>query len=240
MTKDEARKELLAAIRYVAGGLIHPQEAMEIADAYAQAHTDAALADLFQSGQFELHSGRHTTWKIDCDALSNNSIKTLARMVSNESGGFGSVEGVPTGGLRLAKALEKYATEGPVLIVDDVLTIGASMEQQRAGRDAIGAVIFARGKWPAWIKPVFARPEAALADTLTLLEEAAKRGICCERTDVLEDGSCVTVLVTYVGDGEYVYSQGVSGGVEYSAVHGDDGCTRDEAEALLAKEEKKG
>ena len=45
MTKDEARKELLAAIRYVAGGLIHPQEAMEIADAYAQAHTDAALAD---------------------------------------------------------------------------------------------------------------------------------------------------------------------------------------------------
>ena len=45
MTKEEARREVLAAIRYVAGGLIHPHEAMEKADAYAQAHTDAAMSD---------------------------------------------------------------------------------------------------------------------------------------------------------------------------------------------------
>jgi len=57
MTKDEARKELLAAIRYVAGGLIHPQEAMEIADAYAQAAVDAALADTL--GMLEAHVGSH-------------------------------------------------------------------------------------------------------------------------------------------------------------------------------------
>ncbi|KKL20362.1 hypothetical protein LCGC14_2456230, partial [marine sediment metagenome] len=44
-----------------------------------------------------------------------------------------------------------------LLIVDDVLTTGASMEKQRAGRtNTIGAVIFARGDCPAWVKPLFA------------------------------------------------------------------------------------
>ena len=46
---------------------------------------------------------------------------------------------------------------GDMLIVDDVLTTGASMEHERArcsGR-TIGVVLFARGPCPEWIHPVF-------------------------------------------------------------------------------------
>jgi len=68
---------------------------------------------------------------------------------------FGAVEGVPSGGLRFAEALRQYQSAGPLLIADDVLTTGASMELHRAGRDALGVVIFARGPCPAWVAPKF-------------------------------------------------------------------------------------
>ncbi len=52
---------------------------------------------------------------------------------------------MPIGGLRLAQAMQPYvSSSGPLLIVDDVLTTGQSMEKHRAGREAIGAVIFMR------------------------------------------------------------------------------------------------
>lgn len=119
---------------------------------------------LFQRGTFKLHSGAETWFKIDCDSLSEGDLDTLALLVAEDCriGPFYLVEGVPTGGLRFAKALEKYALskykdiQNPrILIVDDVLTTGASMEEQRAGRDAQGVVIFARGTCPSWIVPLF-------------------------------------------------------------------------------------
>jgi hypothetical protein len=71
--------------------------------------------------------------------------------------------------LRLAKALEPFASlKGPRLIVDDVLTTGGSMERARdkhrgqgpAGRPGIiGAVVFARGQCPHWIRCLFQMPE---------------------------------------------------------------------------------
>ena len=65
--------------------------------------------------------------------------------------------GVPTGGTRLADALGPYKTdEGVDLIVDDVLSTGASMEEARKQfLDPIGVVIFARGQCPDWVYPVF-------------------------------------------------------------------------------------
>ncbi len=102
-----------------------------------------------------LHSGARSTWKIDCDALGEEDLATIAALMVLLVPKFGSVEGVPTGGLRLAEKMNFYITEGPHLIVDDVLTTGISMEEIRRGRDAIGAVIFARGKCPSWIRPLF-------------------------------------------------------------------------------------
>lgn len=112
--------------------------------------------NLFVKRSFTSHSGVDLDWKIDCDALSEEDIETLAFIISRTFS-FGRVVGVPTGGLRLAAALEKYATDGGVLIVDDVLTTGKSMEEARdkVSEDVMGAVIFARGDYPDWIFPIF-------------------------------------------------------------------------------------
>ena len=116
---------------------------------------------LFQQGTFQLHSGEVSRWKIDCDALTDNDISTLARMI-HEHVVFGYVEWVSGGGERLGKAMLKWRNvySSTLLIVDDVLTTGGSMEVQRAGRKAVGVVIFARGVCPAWVKPLFAMGEA--------------------------------------------------------------------------------
>lgn len=111
--------------------------------------------NLFQRSDIVLHSGEPSTWKIECDALEDDDIKTVAMLIAEWMHPFGNVEGVPQGGLRLASALKPYRSEGLPLIVDDVLTTGASMEEHRAGRLAKGAVIFARGPVPFWVLPLF-------------------------------------------------------------------------------------
>lgn len=120
---------------------------------------------LFQTGYFLLHSGLHSNYKIDADALSDEDIATIARMLVDRLAPFGEVEGVPQGGLRLANELRKYARPGverkgwygatSLLIVDDVFTTGMSMEEHRGWRVAQGAVIFAREETPEWITPLF-------------------------------------------------------------------------------------
>lgn len=129
---------------------------------------------LFQLGSFDLHSGGTARWKIDCDALTDGDLEAVALMIAERLPvKFGSVYGIPWGGVRIAQKLWGYASKGgsvmtscaefsgPVLIVDDVLTTGASMEEAReqfneAGKWVFGAVIFARGRCPGWIMPLFA------------------------------------------------------------------------------------
>jgi hypoxanthine phosphoribosyltransferase len=91
--------------------------------------------------------------------LGDEDIETLAKMIAN-SFSFAFVLGIPTGGLRLAHALKQYATpiSDTILIVDDVLTTGNSMERafkQFQPQHVMGVVIFARGKCPDWITPIF-------------------------------------------------------------------------------------
>ena len=112
-------------------------------------------ATLFKSGGFTLHSGAFTSWLIDCAALTDADLSTLAFLTVSLFGAYGEVEGVPEGGLRFARELRKFTTVGPLLIADDVLTTGASMEAQRDGRKAKGVVIFARGPCPTWVTPLF-------------------------------------------------------------------------------------
>jgi len=117
------------------------------------------MRELFKLGDFTLSSGKKTNFKIDCDALSDEDIETLAKIVSDVYS-FGVVLGIPTGGLRLAYALKQYATPSSdtILIVDDVLTTGNSMERafkQFQPQYVIGIVIFARGECPDWITPIF-------------------------------------------------------------------------------------
>src|SRR5882762_9903692 len=108
------------------------------------------MMHLFQQGAFKLHSGNPSWFKIDCDELAKEDWDTIAKLTVQRVGYFGSIEGVPTGGYEFAKALRRYCSIGdPLLIVDDVFTTGISMETQRAGRDAIGVVLFARNPTPS-------------------------------------------------------------------------------------------
>lgn len=113
---------------------------------------------LFNVGKFKLHSGSNSSFKIDCDYLSNSDIEALASLIADIIG-FGKVIGVPRGGIRLAKALEKYCSDNnTTLIVDDVLTTGNSMEEAKSKLEdekVIGVVIFARGKCPSWVISLF-------------------------------------------------------------------------------------
>lgn len=112
--------------------------------------------NLFQSGNFVLHSGAHSGFKIDCDALTSEDWRALASIISKKFR-FGRVWGIPRGGTKLANALLPYVTEGKTLIVDDVLTTGNSMEEARRvlGEDSIGVVVFARQAPPTWITSIF-------------------------------------------------------------------------------------
>lgn len=123
---------------------------------------------LFSSGKFESHSGIELPFKIDCDYLNNEDIGCIAKYIASKCS-FGMVFGIPSGGDRLTEALEQYVEpDAPfnVLIVDDVLTTGSSMEYEKASMptqvhqdDIIGWVIFARIEPPKWINYMFKTQE---------------------------------------------------------------------------------
>lgn len=115
--------------------------------------------NLFQRVNIVLHSGEKSDFKIECDALTNEDIETLAYLV-NKQISFRNVVGVPKGGIRLANSLMQYRTPetNTLLIVDDVFTTGRSMEEEKSKYGIVpihGVVIFARNKCPDWVTPIF-------------------------------------------------------------------------------------
>jgi hypoxanthine phosphoribosyltransferase len=125
---------------------------------------------IFKWGEFRAHSGSILPFKIDCDTLNRADIACIANYIASKNS-FNVAKGIPRGGVQLAKALEKYAdikkTPFTVLIVDDVLTTGTSMEQEKAKlaqlvhpEDVVGWVIFARANPPEWINAVFIMTES--------------------------------------------------------------------------------
>ena len=129
--------------------------------------------DLFQAIDFTSHAGKALNWKIECDALSTQEWDCLAQMIYEyEPRNFGEVVGIPRGGLPLARALEGYATgndDDPILIVDDVLTTGGSMNtfqmdyfrNRDPRRGYIGWVVFSRAPLEhanGWINALFMMP----------------------------------------------------------------------------------
>lgn len=122
--------------------------------------------NLFIASGFQSASGAFLPWKVECDALTRDDWETIASIVATKVK-FGDVEGVPSGGTKFANALQPMRTRGPLLIVDDVLTTGGSMERQRHGREAIGIVLFCRANtWPAWVTPVWRFGLAEVEDNL--------------------------------------------------------------------------
>lgn len=124
--------------------------------------TPADMPTLFTLGKHILSHGGESDFKIECDALSDADWECAAYLLSKRLPPFGAVEGVPTGGLKMAKAMEKYVTEGPLLVVDDVYTTGNSMAKRINSRFVTGAVLFARKQPPSWITPLFLITEEKL------------------------------------------------------------------------------
>lgn len=120
------------------------------------------MPDLFVNEPFTSHSGLLLPFKIECDALTDRDLDTLARIYA-EKQQYGEVHGVPTGGYRFAEALRRYQhrTSSFILLADDVLTTGVSITKlrdewfERYHWKIIGVVIFARGPCPDWVIPMF-------------------------------------------------------------------------------------
>lgn len=115
---------------------------------------------LFQKNIIKLHSGQISDFKIECDSLSYLDVECLSYLISKKFK-FSEVFGVPSGGIKFENCLKQYCilnSDYPTLIIDDVLTTGSSMEQFKLNLsidNIIGVVIFARGKCPDWITPIF-------------------------------------------------------------------------------------
>jgi len=115
---------------------------------------------LFIKENIKLSSGKLSSFKIECDALTDYDWECLAYLASRQVK-FKSVVSVPTGGDTFARCLSEYATDDetlPTLICDDVLTSGGSMERKKAELNidnVIGIVAFSRGTCPDWITTLF-------------------------------------------------------------------------------------
>lgn len=114
---------------------------------------------IFINQTFLSHSGIILPFKIECDDLTPQDLKTLAEIVARKFQ-FKYAIGIPRGGVRFAHYLNKFITPTHhlTLIVDDVFTTGKSMLEM-SGRYVntthIGVVIFARNPTPSWIHSIF-------------------------------------------------------------------------------------
>lgn len=132
--------------------------------------------NLFQTGTFTLRSGEVSVYKIECDALTDDDWDGLAVMAFQFLPQFCHAIGVPRGGLKFADSLNRVGKNfgnstgnevHPVLIAEDVVTTGGSMERFKESIERkdtlstnlpgfIGISVFARKEtWPDWVIPLF-------------------------------------------------------------------------------------
>lgn len=106
--------------------------------------------------------GHTKDWSIDTSELTNDDWDCLANLILERNPNFSQVHGIMPTGNQLEYRLSRKTTTGGVLVVDGVLKTGKTMEEARTyctkhyrTHEIQGAVIFARGPCPRWIKPIF-------------------------------------------------------------------------------------
>ena len=100
---------------------------------------------LFEIGDFISHAGLPLAWKIECDALSRQDWRALAKMIHEyEPRPWRKAVGIPRGGVLLGEYCDEYSTgnkQDPILIVDDVYTTGTSFKEFKKNGYAFDPVI---------------------------------------------------------------------------------------------------
>ncbi len=142
---------------------------------------------LFRMGEFKLHSGQESDFKIDCEALNDGDWYNLAWLIHKRLGPFRIAVGIPAGGIRLAEALQHFCTDDPrhpLVLVDDVYSTGASMCEAREQalhnvENVVGVVLFARNPVKeSWIRAVFTmtlEDEPTVAVPVKMAEQFLKK-----------------------------------------------------------------
>lgn len=125
---------------------------------------------LFQSGDFLLHSGQHSAWKLECEAITLDEMKVIAKLLAERLPAFSRTVSVsedsnnPATILRGCLAQYAEETNKTLIVVDDVFTTGSTMSSARrklqesyvySQYNIMGAVIFAREPIFDWIIPLF-------------------------------------------------------------------------------------
>lgn len=114
------------------------------------------MTSLFETGSFKLANAGYSSFRINADVLTVDDWNALTHLALQIIPPFGSVVPVPTGGIPFADALKPYTTEGPVLVVDDVLTTGKSIIDMSAQfEDSILLVAFSRMPRAQWFHTIF-------------------------------------------------------------------------------------
>ena len=121
---------------------------------------------LFQDGDFISHAGLPLSWKIECDAISEEEWRCLAKMIMEyQTAPFSKAEGIPRGGVPLGNALNEYASgnpEDPVLVADDVYTTGTSFQEycdvKYTGKNVYKWCVFARRPTRNGVRALFTMP----------------------------------------------------------------------------------
>jgi len=89
--------------------------------------------NLFQDGDFISHAGLPLKWKLECDAITDDEWRCIAKMIMDyQTEPFYKAVGIPRGGLKMAEALNEYSSGNDshqVLICDDVFTTGTSFKE---------------------------------------------------------------------------------------------------------------
>lgn len=158
---EAAREEFLR--RLVDGmGTVGAAAFLDEVIAIVRADERAKVQPLFQVGNFTLHSGEQSTWKVECDSPAVG-WHGLAMMARERIAHYSAIYPVPRGGIPFAEALRSVLTEdenAPVLVVDDVLTTGASIIEVMAQHPGSrGLVAFARGPLPPRVDALWIQPE---------------------------------------------------------------------------------
>ena len=103
---------------------------------------------MFRLGDFTLSSGKKSTWRMDVpEYFTDEDWEWAAAQIAHQlrNTPFNNVIGVPTGGEKLAVALQKYVDPdaNQTIVVDDVYTTGQSIGKVLRPRD-IGYVVYVR------------------------------------------------------------------------------------------------